>query len=68
MRGDPTTTGRLQAAFWSKLTAHGCGAQKFECWPGGLFIFFLGVDLLLLLGGRLLFGRGLLPRVCRFDL
>jgi hypothetical protein len=36
---------------------------------GGLLAFFLGLDLLLLLGGRLLFGRGLkLRRLCCFRL
>jgi hypothetical protein len=36
---------------------------------GGLLALFLGLDLLLLLGGRLLFGRGLkLRRLCCFRL
>jgi hypothetical protein len=30
-----------------------CGAQNFGSWPGGLLVFFLGVDLLLLLCRRI---------------
>jgi hypothetical protein len=57
----------LRPAMGKVLTS--AAAHKFGCGPGGLFAFFRGFDLLLLLGGRLLFGRGLkLHRVCGFDL